>query len=84
MVVFFIVVAFILLFNIDLRNKGSSTHGGIVGSQTAPGVGFDLTPSYGTVAIRFHNGSTVNVAKIDADEDYQEMMRRFSVGGQKL
>ena len=84
MVVSFIVVALIILFNIDLRNKGPSTYGGIVGSQTAPGIGFDLTPSYGTAAIRFHNGSTVNVAKIDAVEDYQEMMRRLSVGGQEL
>lgn len=30
----------------------------------APGIGFDITDSYGTAAIRYHNGSVQNLARV--------------------
>ncbi|KAL6718687.1 hypothetical protein ACLMJK_002921 [Lecanora helva] len=43
------------------------------------GVGFDLTVSYGTAAVSFHNGSTVAVAKVEVSENYKEVFRRLSL-----
>ena len=43
------------------------------------GVGFDLTPAYGTVAVAYPNGSTFSIAKIDGDGVYKEMMYRLSL-----
>ncbi|OCK74284.1 hypothetical protein K432DRAFT_409985 [Lepidopterella palustris CBS 459.81] len=45
-------------------------------SIIAPGVGFDVTPSYGTAAVRFHNGSIVNVS---ADAEHLSLMKRLSL-----
>lgn len=42
--------------------------------MVAPGIGFDITHSYGTAAIRFQNGSNVFVGRIDGDEAYIAMM----------
>jgi len=36
----------------------------------APGIGFDLTTSYATSAIRNHNGSIDSVAKVEAGSEY--------------
>ncbi|EON63516.1 hypothetical protein W97_02744 [Coniosporium apollinis CBS 100218] len=43
------------------------------------GIGFDLSGTYGTVAISYHNGTTVNVAKINASSPYHETMARLSL-----
>lgn len=43
------------------------------------GVGFDLSLSYGTVAIAYGNGTTLPIAKIDGGEIYREMMKRLSL-----
>jgi len=45
----------------------------------APGIGFDLTTSYGTSAIRYHNGSIQQLARVEATDEYQVMMRRLAV-----
>lgn len=80
----FIVLVVILLTNLNLRKTIPSLDSPLVASKIGPGIGFDLTPSYGTVAIRYDNGSTINIAKIDADVDYQRMMKRLSIGGKHL
>lgn len=43
------------------------------------GIGFDLNPSYGTVAVSYPNGSTMAIAKIEGDAAYREMMYRLSL-----
>ncbi|KAJ5244009.1 hypothetical protein N7489_004105 [Penicillium chrysogenum] len=44
----------------------------------APGVGFDLTPSYGTAVVHYHNGTVVEVAKIPGSPEYLELMTRLA------
>ncbi|PGH34118.1 hypothetical protein GX50_03081 [[Emmonsia] crescens] len=46
----------------------------------APGIGFDITDSYGTAAIRYHNGSVQNLARVDGDEDFQALIRKLAAG----
>ncbi|KLJ11902.1 hypothetical protein EMPG_12955 [Blastomyces silverae] len=45
-----------------------------------PGIGFDIADSYGTAAIRYHNGSVENLARVDGDEDFQALMRKLAAG----
>ncbi|EEH07718.1 predicted protein [Histoplasma capsulatum G186AR] len=49
----------------------------------AVGIGFDLSASYGTAVIRYHNGSSVNVAKIDASMEYRSLMEQLSENGRQ-
>ncbi|KAJ5834325.1 hypothetical protein N7447_000351 [Penicillium robsamsonii] len=44
----------------------------------APGVGFNLTPSYGTSAVHFFNGTVVQVAQIQGEPEYLQLMARFA------
>ncbi|KAJ5492483.1 hypothetical protein N7453_010580 [Penicillium expansum] len=44
----------------------------------APGVGFDLTPSYGTSAVHYFNGTVVEVAQIQGQPEYLQLMARFA------
>ncbi|KUJ23582.1 uncharacterized protein LY89DRAFT_714003 [Mollisia scopiformis] len=44
----------------------------------APGIGFDLTDSYGAAAIRYHNKSTLNLGKVEANQEYKELVERLS------
>lgn len=44
----------------------------------APGIGFDLTTSYGTSAARLHNGSTINLAVVQASSEYRNLMVRLA------
>ena len=48
--------------------------------RLAPGIGFDLTTSYATAAIRFYNGSIKDAGKVAASEDFHNMMLRLSTG----
>lgn len=43
------------------------------------GVGFDLTASYGTAAVSFSNGTSVTVAKITAEDAFNEVLQRLSL-----
>ena len=53
-------------------------------SQPAPfGVGFDLTASYGSVAVSFLNGTTITLATISASEAYNEVFQRLSLSSSK-
>lgn len=36
-----------------------------------------------TAVIRHHNGSFINVAKVELDSDYKEMMQRLSLDSSK-
>jgi len=47
------------------------------------GIGFDLTAFYGTVVLSFPNGSTINVAKVEANSLYQETMKTLSLESSK-
>ncbi|CAI7677294.1 unnamed protein product [Penicillium pancosmium] len=47
----------------------------------APGVGFDLTPSYGTSAVHYKNGTVVEVVQIHGKSEYLELMTRLAKGG---
>ncbi|RDL40781.1 uncharacterized protein BP5553_00760 [Venustampulla echinocandica] len=44
----------------------------------APAVGFDLTLTYGTVAIRYHNKTVVSVGRVNGSDDYKAMMNRLA------
>ncbi|KAI1126083.1 hypothetical protein F5Y10DRAFT_245580 [Nemania abortiva] len=43
------------------------------------GIGFDLSPSYATVAISYPNGSIQPIARVEGDGAYKEMMFRLSL-----
>ncbi|KAI0503210.1 hypothetical protein F5B22DRAFT_630116 [Xylaria bambusicola] len=43
------------------------------------GIGFDLSPSYATVAVSYPNGSIQQIARVDGDRAYREMMLRLSL-----
>lgn len=43
------------------------------------GIGFDLSPSYGTVAVSYPNGSIRSIARVEGSEAYREMMSRLSL-----
>lgn len=77
----------VLILNVvDLPNTTAS-HQDLdsrTGLENAPGVGFDLTPSYGAAAVRHHNGSVTNVGRVPVDPDYEEMMNRLSIGRRVL
>lgn len=66
----FFFLALILLFfvEVDLRSARSGVRTAPGASKTAPDIGFDLTTSYGTAAIRHQNGSFTNVGKVSGDE----------------
>ncbi|KAJ6107634.1 hypothetical protein N7523_008957 [Penicillium sp. IBT 18751x] len=43
----------------------------------APGIGFDLTPSYGTAVAHYYNGSVVEIAQVQGNPEYLEYMARL-------
>lgn len=43
------------------------------------GIGFDLTASYGSVAVSFDDGTIVTLATIPAEEGYREVFQRLSL-----
>ncbi|KAM0809505.1 hypothetical protein AB5N19_09849 [Seiridium cardinale] len=43
------------------------------------GIGFDLSPSYATVAVSYPNGSIYPIAKVEGDAAYRELMLRLSL-----
>ncbi|KAI2462863.1 hypothetical protein F4781DRAFT_163098 [Annulohypoxylon bovei var. microspora] len=43
------------------------------------GIGFDLNPSYATVAVSYPNGSIQAIARVEGDGAYREMMLRLSL-----
>ncbi|KAJ5223223.1 hypothetical protein N7468_007765 [Penicillium chermesinum] len=48
----------------------------------APGIGFDLTPSYGVSAAHYYNGTVVEVAQIQGKPEYLELMKRLANGAE--
>ncbi|MCJ1265187.1 hypothetical protein MMC22_005062 [Lobaria immixta] len=44
----------------------------------APGIGFDLTASYGTSAVHRYDGSTADLTMVDGSDEYLAMMQRLS------
>ncbi|KAF4549356.1 Hypothetical protein D9617_22g067020 [Elsinoe fawcettii] len=49
-------------------------------NEIAPGVGFDLTAFYGTVAISYANGTKLPIGKVEGSDQYREVMQRLSRG----
>ncbi|KAI0547881.1 hypothetical protein F4679DRAFT_552435, partial [Xylaria curta] len=47
------------------------------------GIGFDLSPSYATVAVSYPNGSIHPITRIEGDGAYREMMLRLSLPSSK-
>ncbi|KAI1735228.1 hypothetical protein F4680DRAFT_435867 [Xylaria scruposa] len=47
------------------------------------GIGFDLSPSYATVAVSYPNGSVQPIVRVEGDEAYREMMLRLSLHSSK-
>ncbi|KAI1872859.1 uncharacterized protein JN550_003733 [Neoarthrinium moseri] len=43
------------------------------------GIGFDLSPSYATVAVSYPNGSIQSIARVEGNQSYREMMLRLSL-----
>ncbi|KAI0406391.1 hypothetical protein F4802DRAFT_559150 [Xylaria palmicola] len=43
------------------------------------GIGFDLSPSYATVAVSYPNGSVQPIARVEGNGAYREMMLRLSL-----
>ncbi|KAI1269958.1 hypothetical protein F5Y18DRAFT_437765 [Xylariaceae sp. FL1019] len=65
-------VAFVLIMCIPAKEKSLSiTHDF--------GIGFDFSPYYGTVAVSYPNGSIHNIARLEGDGAYRELMRRLSL-----
>ncbi|KAG8629474.1 hypothetical protein KVT40_003339 [Elsinoe batatas] len=48
-----------------------------------PGIGFDLTAFYGTVAISYPNGTTHPIHKVEGNEKYRETWKRLSLESSK-
>ncbi|GAP91914.1 hypothetical protein SAMD00023353_7200360 [Rosellinia necatrix] len=68
----FLFVAFMVLMLLPLKQKHLSiTHDF--------GIGFDLSPSYGTVAVSYPNGSIYPIARVEGSAAYREMMIRLSL-----
>ncbi|CZR67395.1 uncharacterized protein PAC_17294 [Phialocephala subalpina] len=44
----------------------------------APGIGIDLSSSYGTAAIRYHNGTVIDVGRVEGSTEYKDLMNRLS------
>ncbi|KAF3398233.1 hypothetical protein F1880_005732 [Penicillium rolfsii] len=44
----------------------------------APGIGFDLTPSYGTASVHYFNGTVVEVTQIRGNSEYLNLMMRLA------
>ncbi|KUJ21438.1 uncharacterized protein LY89DRAFT_778968 [Mollisia scopiformis] len=44
----------------------------------APGVGFDLSSPYGTAAIRYYNGTVVDIGRVEGSPEYKDFMARLS------
>ncbi|KAF4819089.1 hypothetical protein CGCSCA5_v004571 [Colletotrichum siamense] len=61
---------FLLLMVAEAATASSLSH------PPVPGVGFSLTPDYGTAAIYFQNGSHVEVARIEGSPAYKSFMRK--------
>ncbi|KAI0460064.1 hypothetical protein F5B21DRAFT_129515 [Xylaria acuta] len=47
------------------------------------GIGFDLSPSYATVAVSYPNGSIQPIARVEGNAAYREMMLRLSLPSSK-
>lgn len=75
---FFLISLFYLIFAADFRPRISYQDILSNVSIITPGIGFDLTTSYGVAAVRYHNGSKVNIAKVSGDAAYENMMQRLS------
>lgn len=43
------------------------------------GIGFDLCLSYGVVATAYKNGSYENIARVDAETEYVDIMKRLNL-----
>ncbi|KAF2225241.1 hypothetical protein BDZ85DRAFT_90644 [Elsinoe ampelina] len=48
-------------------------------SDIKPGIGFDLTSTYGVAAVSYPNGTNVAIAKIDGSTKYRETIHRLSL-----
>ncbi|KAK9783906.1 hypothetical protein SCAR479_00465 [Seiridium cardinale] len=69
---FFLCVAWVLLLSFpEKQHHISITHDF--------GIGFDLSPSYGTVAVSYPNGSIHPIAKVEGDAAYRKLMLRLSL-----
>ncbi|CAK1358762.1 uncharacterized protein RHO25_002187 [Cercospora beticola] len=44
----------------------------------APGVGFDLTAGYGVSSVNFYNGPTKDLVKVEAAQEYKDLIVRLS------
>ncbi|KAJ5134190.1 hypothetical protein N7526_005555 [Penicillium atrosanguineum] len=49
----------------------------VCGDSRCSGVGFDLTPSYGTAVAHYYNGSVVEIAHVQGNSEYLEYMARL-------
>ncbi|KAJ5219689.1 hypothetical protein N7468_008893 [Penicillium chermesinum] len=55
-----------------------------VAIHDAPGVGFDLTPSYGTAVVHYYNGTVVEVGKVAGNSHYLKLMEDLAKPSQSL
>lgn len=81
--IIFVICCFLLFFVLIRRKIFMIPFTTDTRPSLAPGIGFDLSTSYGTAVIRHHNGSFINVAKVELDSDYKEMMQRLSLDSSK-
>ncbi|KAJ5976950.1 hypothetical protein N7501_000292 [Penicillium viridicatum] len=49
-----------------------------VSNHDAPGVGFDLTPLYGTAVVNYYNTTVVEVANIRGNPKYLKLIARLA------
>ncbi|XDG03115.1 hypothetical protein ABKA04_002730 [Annulohypoxylon sp. FPYF3050] len=71
-ILLFVFVALVLLLSFPKKQRHLSiTHDF--------GIGFDLSPSYATVAVSYPNGSVKSIARVEGDGAYRDMMLRLSL-----
>jgi hypothetical protein len=77
--------------NAPLENQRSTTwncsallvsaHCASATSDKSHYVGFDLTPTYGTLEITYNYSTLIGIAKLGGTHGYQEAMHKFSLSG---
>ncbi|KAK3065286.1 hypothetical protein LTS18_003160 [Coniosporium uncinatum] len=75
---FYVYTSFNLSFQPSTRRE-SDVNDDPLPSKVHLGIGFDLTPSYGTVAISLPNGSTCSIAKVSGSTAYHDTLARLAL-----
>ena len=68
----------VLIVGEEARDGASQVQPGEDPESVAPSIGVHFTNSYATVAARYQNGSIRDLAKVEGDAEYIELMSRWA------